>query len=696
MKKQHLIILFTLILGNYLSTAQTIIPENLYVQGTLLAGFDSETNIPIGFDTFILSENNTRILFRDTSESNSTFPSNDWRLQANSNLNRGDEYFVIEDATAGQAIFRLDAGAPTFSFRVFDDGSINLGRNGSNTAQSVFNLDSGARINSLHLRNNGSIGIGNNSGTIFNIDANAIGNSMVIGANQNVGIGSNTLPSTSVSLGLNAVNQGLQLNRLDNAQRAALGTALGTTEVGVIVYDTEDEQTYFWNGTSWEGDSTGSDDQNISGSSLIGTNLTIGIEGGASEIVDLSSLQDGTGTDDQALTLNVNSLELEDGGSVDLSSYLDNTDNQNISGSSFSGTDLTIGIEGGTSEIIDLSSLQDGTGTDDQALTLNVNSLDLEDGGSVDLSGYLDNTDDQALSLNVNSLDLEDGGSVDLSGYLDNTDNQQLNLNGNTLELDNSVSVDLTGYLDNTDNQNISGSSLVGNDLTIGISGGASETVDLSSLNNSGTDDQQLSLNGNSLDLENGGSVDLSGYLDNTDGQQLGNFILSGPILSIAISEGATTNFGPNTATRNVTSVNLSPLIDSLEDQIDALESENAAQQAQIDDLIARVEAIEDCACDGTLAVSDFNVETDQPVLRQNIPNPFDNTTSIGYFIPLTYAKANIVVSNVAGQILNNVPITKFGEGEITISKNRLQSAVYFYTLFVDGKRVASKRMVVE
>ena len=37
------------------------------------------------------------------------------------------------------------------------------------------------------------------------------------------------------------------------------------------------------------------DDQNISGSSLSGTTLTIGIENGSSETVDLSSLEDGTG-----------------------------------------------------------------------------------------------------------------------------------------------------------------------------------------------------------------------------------------------------------------------------------------------------------------------------------------------------------------------------------------------------------------
>ena len=123
------------------------------------------------------------------------------------------------------------------------------------------------------------------------------------------------------------------------------------------------------------------------------------------------------GTDDQNLTLNANSLEIEDGNSVDLSTYLDNTDEQNISGSGLNGTMLTIGIENGNAETVDLAPLQDGTGTDDQNLTLNANSLEIEDGNSVDLSTYLDNTDDQTLSLTGNSLEIEDGNSVDLSVY---------------------------------------------------------------------------------------------------------------------------------------------------------------------------------------------------------------------------------------------------------------------------------------
>ncbi|SFR31625.1 hypothetical protein SAMN04490243_0298, partial [Robiginitalea myxolifaciens] len=346
----------------------------------------------------------------------------------------------------------------------------------------------------------------------------------------------------------------------------------------------------------------GTDDQNLTGATLNGSNvLQIDIENGSSTSVDLSSLADNTddqnltlsgntlsiedgnnvdlsgyldNTDDQNLTLSGNTLSIEDGNNVDLSGYLDNTDDQNISGSGLSGTTLTIGIENGTNETVDLSSL---VGTDDQNLTLSGNTLSIEDGNNVDLSGYLDNTDDQTaaevtydnstsgltasdvqaaidevaagstddqnisgsgLSGTTLTIGIENGSNetVDLSSLADNTDDQNLTLSGNTLSIEDGNNVDLSGYLDNTDDQNISGSGLSGTTLTIGIENGTDETVDLSSL--VGTDDQDLTgatLNGSNvlqIDIENGSStsVDLSSLADNTDDQ---NLTLSGNTLSI-------------------------------------------------------------------------------------------------------------------------------------------------------------------
>ena len=79
---------------------------------------------------------------------------------------------------------------------------------------------------------------------------------------------------------------------------------------------------------TWQTIPSGSDDQNISGSVLLGTNLTIGIEGGTSQAIDLSSLK----SDNQNLTINnvTGQLSIEGGNSVDLRSIVDNDNDTRI------------------------------------------------------------------------------------------------------------------------------------------------------------------------------------------------------------------------------------------------------------------------------------------------------------------------------------------------------------------------------
>lgn len=131
----------------------------------------------------------------------------------------------------------------------------------------------------------------------------------------------------------------------------------------------------------------------------------------------LSELQDGDtdpGNELQTLSLSSNQLSLSNGGSVDLSSLLNDTD--------------------------------------EQQLSLSNDQLSLTDGGSVDLSPYLDDTDDQQLSLSTDQLSLTNGGSVDLTPYLDNTDSQNLGLAGTNLTITGGTGVDLSSLVSLGDN----------------------------------------------------------------------------------------------------------------------------------------------------------------------------------------------------------------------------------------------------
>ncbi|MEM9679716.1 MAG: T9SS type A sorting domain-containing protein, partial [Bacteroidota bacterium] len=192
------------------------------------------------------------------------------------------------------------------------------------------------------------------------------------------------------------------------------------------------------------------------------------------------------------------------------------------------------------------------------------------------------------------------------------------------------------------------------------------------------TDAQDLELSGNTLSLTNDGTtVDLSAYV-NTDSQNLTSATLSGTTLTVEIQNGTSVN------------VDLSPILS-------ALETENTTQQNQINDLLTRVTDLEACACQ-TLSDGNGNgdVSRNGPALYQNIPNPFNETSSIRYYLPQTVGSANIVFSDTSGKILSNVTLRDRGEQEMIINKQGLSAGMYYYTLYIEGRKFDTKKMIIE
>jgi|GEM_PF-2271124 len=193
----------------------------------------------------------------------------------------------------------------------------------------------------------------------------------------------------------------------------------------------------------------------------------------------------------------------------------------------------TIMISGSNSIVLPVIENNDNDSTNElQTISMSNDVVTLSNGGgSVDLSGYT-NSDDQMLTLSNDTLYIEDGNDVDLSGYMDNTDAQTLSLSSNTLSIQSGNSVSLSAYLDDTDDQTLS-SSASSTNRTISISGGNSTTISVADNDNSSSNEiQTISLSSNTLSLSNsGGSVNLAGYLDNSDSQTLS---VSGSTLSIS------------------------------------------------------------------------------------------------------------------------------------------------------------------
>ncbi len=110
-------------------TRDQIIADDLIVNGgSFCVGIDCVNGESFGFDTIRLKENNLRIHFQDTSNSGS-FPTNDWRLVANSQDNGGAEFFGIQDAETGRFPFFLEAAAPNNAIYLDSSGSVGFGTN---------------------------------------------------------------------------------------------------------------------------------------------------------------------------------------------------------------------------------------------------------------------------------------------------------------------------------------------------------------------------------------------------------------------------------------------------------------------------------------------------------------------------------------------------------------------------------------
>jgi hypothetical protein len=83
------------------------------------------------------------------------------------------------------------------------------------------------------------------------------------------------------------------------------------------------------------------------------------------------------------------------------------------------------------------------------------------------------------------------------------------------------------------------------------------------------------------------------------------------------------------------------------------------------------------------------------PVLDQNIPNPFNTSTTIGFYLPTTTTNASIYVYDMNGVQLKSYPVIERGKGNVVIQGSELSAGMYLYALIADGKVIDTKRMIL-
>ena len=141
--------------------------------------------------------------------------------------------------------------------------------------------------------------------------------------------------------------------------------------------------------------------------------------------------------------------------------------------------------------------------------------------------------------------------------------------------------------------------------------------------------------------------------------------------------------------------------VQELSSQNEKLKSQNEEQLKINADLEKRIEKLE------TLLTTTASSNNSQELilnplpggrgasLEQNIPNPFNKTTTINYTLPQQYSSAKIIITDNAGKALKEMNISGTGKGSLQIDVSAFASGTYQYSLLVNGKLINTKQMVL-
>ena len=365
-----------------------------------------------------------------------------------------------------------------------------------------------------------------------------------------VGIGTQT-PNRKAVLHLVARNnnQGLLVPKLTTTQRTNFGSQLNSSDNGMMVYDSDLDQFFYWITNKWEavGETlkAGAGIE-ISGGMIINTGDTDLNDDFSGEWTDLANIpaefQDGTDDVDDADNDPTNEIELP-------SSALTNQIliyNGSSWGAGFLPSD---GDTDATNEIQDLQLISNilsitgksgatqinlapyvGTNTDEQNLQFTGSIISLTgdpDNTQIDLSNYDSDVSDDFSGdwgdlLNIPTGFLDGNDDVDDADASITNEIQDLSLSGNNLTITGNASpttIDLSPYLDNTDLlttiSGVNGQILTydGSDWTaadIPADGDADDTNEI----------QDLQFSSQVITLSNdpgSTTINLAPYMDNTD-----------------------------------------------------------------------------------------------------------------------------------------------------------------------------------
>ena len=151
----------------------------------------------------------------------------------------------------------------------------------------------------------------------------------------------------------------------------------------------------------------------------------------------------------------------------------------------------------------------------------------------------------------------------------------------------------------------------------------------------------------------------------------------------------------PENATDNW-SLSYEKIVVPLVKAVQELSKMNDDKDAKIDNLQKQIDDLKAMILSGntSLKSSAFTTLPDAS-LSQNNPNPFSNTTTIGYSLPQKFTSAYINITDKTGKTLKTIQLSGSGKGTLTIDAATFAAGAYQYSLMVDGRWTETKQMIL-
>ena len=115
--------------------------------------------------------------------------------------------------------------------------------------------------------------------------------------------------------------------------------------------------------------------------------------------------------------------------------------------------------------------------------------------------------------------------------------------------------------------------------------------------------------------------------------------------------------------------------------------------KSQLTALESKVAAIEAALNNGSSAERLSNPTS--AILEQNSPNPFNQSTTIKYFLPENSKNARLTITSVTGAVVSDYVLKGKGNGQVTLNANEFAAGNYTYSLIIEGNVVSSKSLML-